>query len=114
MNPAESTTAAALAAADLSPQAFGQQVLLGALAADAVAMPVHWYYNQSAIERDFGLIDRYHAPKPQHPDSILWRSEYRPLNDRREDFKPKRTPQRAGIRQLAARLLGTRRGTDAA
>ena len=44
----------------------------------------------------------------------LCQCEYRPLSDRREDFKPKRTPQRAGIRQLAARLLGTRRGTDAA
>ena len=86
MNPVESTTpeptAAVPAVADLSPQAFGRQVFLGALAADAIAMPVHWYYNQSAIERDFGLIDCYHAPKPQHPDSILWRSEYRPLNER--------------------------------
>lgn len=68
--------------ADLSPQAFGHQILLGALAADSVAMPVHWYYNQAAIERDFGLIDRYHAPKQQHPDSILWRSEYTPLNEK--------------------------------
>ncbi len=59
---------------------FGQQVFLGALAADSIAMPVHWYYNQSAIERDFGIIDAYQAPKKTHPDSILWRSEYKPLN----------------------------------
>ena len=44
----------------------------------------------------------------------LCQCEYRTLNDRREDFKPKPAPERPGIRQLAARLLGTRRGTDVA
>lgn len=44
----------------------------------------------------------------------LCQCEYRTLNDRREDFKPKAAPARAGIRHLAARLLGTRRGTDIA
>ena len=47
----------------LSAVRFGQQILLGALVADSIAMPVHWYYNQSAIERDFGLIDTYHPKK---------------------------------------------------
>lgn len=69
-------------AANLSMQEFGRRVLLGSLAADSVAMPVHWYYNQAAIEQDFGLIDQYHAPKREHPDSILWRSEYQPLNEK--------------------------------
>ena len=64
----------------LSADCFGQQILLGALVADSIAMPVHWYYNQSAIERDFGILDSYHSPKKTHPDSILWRSEYKPLN----------------------------------
>ena len=50
------------------------------MVADSIAMPVHWYYNQSAIERDFGKLDSYHPPKKLHPDSILWRSEYKPLN----------------------------------
>ena len=59
---------------------FGQQVFLGALVADSIAMPVHWYYNQSAIERDYGILDAYQSPKKTHPDSILWRSEYKPLN----------------------------------
>jgi ADP-ribosylglycohydrolase. len=59
---------------------FGKQILLGALVADSIAMPVHWYYNQSAIERDFGILDSYQSPKKTHPDSILWRSEYKPLN----------------------------------
>ena len=44
----------------------------------------------------------------------LCQCEYRTLNDRREDFKPKPPPERPRIRQLAARLFGTRRGTDTA
>jgi ADP-ribosylglycohydrolase len=56
--------------------------LLGALAADAVSMPVHWYYDRSALARDYGFVDRYLAPKSPHADSILWRSSYVPLNER--------------------------------
>ena len=44
----------------------------------------------------------------------LCQCEYRTLNDRREDFKPKRQPARAGLKDLAARLFGGRGGTDAA
>jgi hypothetical protein len=46
---------------------FGQQIFLGALVADSIAMPVHWYYNQSAIERDFGILDAYQPPKKNTP-----------------------------------------------
>ena len=56
--------------------------LLGALAADAVAMPVHWYYDRAALERDYGQITSYLAPKNPHADSILWRSVYTALNAR--------------------------------
>ena len=56
--------------------------LLGALAADAVAMPVHWYYDRAALERDYGKITSYLAPKNPHADSILWRSVYTALNAR--------------------------------
>lgn len=56
--------------------------LLGALAADALAMPVHWYYDRSALVRDYGFVDRYLPPKSPHSDSILWRSSYVPLNER--------------------------------
>jgi len=56
--------------------------LLGALAADALAMPVHWYYDRMALARDYGRVDRYLAPKSPHADSILWRSSYVPLNAR--------------------------------
>ncbi len=56
--------------------------LFGALAADALAMPVHWYYDRAALERDYGKVSSYVAPKNPHPDSILWRSQYTPLNER--------------------------------
>jgi ADP-ribosylglycohydrolase len=39
-------------------------------------MPAHWYYKQDLIERDYGTIRGYQAPKNQHPDSELWRSHY--------------------------------------
>ena len=55
---------------------------MGSLAADALAMPVHWYYDREALARDYGFVDRYLAPKSPHADSILWRSKYEPLNER--------------------------------
>ena len=53
-------------------------VFLGGLVADAVAMPVHWYYDQQALDRDYGTIAGYLAPRSPHPDSILWRSTWTP------------------------------------
>jgi ADP-ribosylglycohydrolase len=58
--------------------------LLGTLVADAVAMPVHWYYDRAALRRDYGELSGYLAPKSPHADSILWRSSYQPLNERGE------------------------------
>lgn len=59
--------------------------LLGALVADAVAMPVHWYYDQAALDHDYpDLAARaagespYLAPKNPHAGSILWRSQWTP------------------------------------
>lgn len=57
-----------------------QNGMLGALVADAVSMPVHWYYDTNALDRDYPGLDSYAAPKNPHPDSILWRSSYKPLN----------------------------------
>ncbi|MEX1116732.1 MAG: ADP-ribosylglycohydrolase family protein [Akkermansiaceae bacterium] len=54
----------------------------GALAADALAMPVHWYYDREALRRDYGNVDHFMAPRNPHPGSILWRSSYQPLNPR--------------------------------
>lgn len=56
----------------------------GSLIADAFAMPVHWYYNREEMDRDYPDLDRYLPPLPHHPDSILWRSEYTPLNEKGE------------------------------
>lgn len=50
----------------------------GALVADALAMPAHWYYDRIALKRDYGLLDHYTAPRNPHPDSILHRSSYTP------------------------------------
>ena len=56
--------------------------LLGSLVADAVSMPVHWYYDRAALDRDYPeLLQpadtlRFQAPRSPHPDSILWRSSY--------------------------------------
>ena len=56
----------------------------GSLIADAFAMPVHWYYNREALDCDYPRLNRYHAPLPHHPDSILWRSDYTPPNEKGE------------------------------
>ena len=60
----------------------GDWSLVGALAADALSMPVHWYYNRAALRRDYGRVSSYVVPKSPHADSILWRSEYQPLNEK--------------------------------
>lgn len=54
----------------------------GSFIGDALAMPVHWYYDRAALKRDYGLVRDYLAPHNPHPDSILWRSEYTPVNAR--------------------------------
>lgn len=45
-------------------------------------MPVHWYYDTQALDRDYGQLDDYMPPKNPHPDSILWRSSYTPRNEK--------------------------------
>ena len=62
---------------------------LGALVADAVAMPVHWYYDQRALVRDYPEFAAtepagFLAPKSPHADSILWRSSYTAANEKGE------------------------------
>ena len=54
----------------------------GSFIGDALAMPVHWYYDRASLHRDYGVVREYVAPKSPHADSILWRSEYTPLNER--------------------------------
>ena len=56
--------------------------MLGSLAADALAMPIHWYYDTQKLDRDYGRLTSYMAPQNPHSDSILWRSRYIPRNAR--------------------------------
>ena len=58
--------------------------LYGLCIGDALAMPVHWYYNRQALFNDYGLVAEYLAPRNPHPDSILWRSRYTALNPKGE------------------------------
>ena len=57
-----------------------EHAMFGALVADAVSMPVHWYYDTNALDRDYPNLSNYQGPKKIHPDSILWRSKYVPRN----------------------------------
>ena len=50
--------------------------LYGLIIGDALAMPVHWYYNRQAMKADYGYVSDYLKPRNPHPDSILWRSRY--------------------------------------
>lgn len=56
--------------------------LLGLFIGDALAMPVHWYYDREALQRDYGWVRSYQTPRNPHPNSILWRSAYEPVNER--------------------------------
>ena len=38
---------------------------------DALAMPVHWYYDVAALQRDFGTLRDFQAPHEYHPSSIM-------------------------------------------
>jgi len=58
--------------------------LYGLFIGDALAMPVHWYYDRQALLRDYGRVAHYRAPRPHHPDSILWRSRYKARHPRGE------------------------------
>ncbi len=65
-----------------TPEARVRGALWGQFAGDALAMPVHWYYNRAALARDYGRVMDFVAPKSPHSDSILWRSQYEALNEK--------------------------------
>jgi ADP-ribosylglycohydrolase len=56
--------------------------LYGLCIGDALAMPVHWYYNRQALNNDYGWVTDYLTPHNPHPDSILWRSSYTAPNSK--------------------------------
>lgn len=55
----------------LTPAERMRGALWGLFVGDALAMPVHWYYDVAALQRDFGVIVDYQAPKAHHPGSIM-------------------------------------------
>ncbi|MFT5315489.1 MAG: ADP-ribosyl-[dinitrogen reductase] hydrolase, partial [Candidatus Krumholzibacteriia bacterium] len=55
--------------------------LWGLFLGDALAMPVHWYYDRAALARDYGEVRDLLAPRNPHPGSILHRSVYKPVNE---------------------------------
>jgi ADP-ribosyl-[dinitrogen reductase] hydrolase len=58
--------------------------LYGLYIGDAIAMPVHWYYNRDELKRDYGHVTDYLTPKNPHPGSILSYKEYNPVNEKGE------------------------------
>lgn len=57
----------------------------GSLIADALAMPVHWYYDRNALDRDYPDLSKFQSPLAHHPGSILWRSQYE-MDDESSDI----------------------------
>ncbi|CAD7922805.1 unnamed protein product [Amoebophrya sp. A120] len=45
--------------------------LWGMYMGDALAMPVHWYYDRNRLRRDFGQITKYEKSVPEFPGSIM-------------------------------------------
>ena len=64
----------------ITPESRKRGCIYGLFIGDALSMPVHWYYDRAALKRDYGTVRDYLAPKNPHPDSILWRSSYKPMN----------------------------------
>ncbi|MFP4388930.1 MAG: ADP-ribosylglycohydrolase family protein [Desulfococcaceae bacterium] len=58
--------------------------LYGLYVGDALAMPVHWIYDRAKLVEQYGRVTDYMAPRPDHPDSILWRSHYEAPNEKGE------------------------------
>ena len=58
-----------------------QYAFKGSLIGDAISMPVHWYYDTNALDRDYPGLNGFAKPHSVHTDSILWRSRYEPLNE---------------------------------
>jgi len=45
--------------------------LFGMYIGDALAMPVHWYYDRAALARDYGRVSDYLTPRHPHADSQM-------------------------------------------
>ena len=65
---------------DLTTSERAKGALWGLFIGDALAMPVHWYYDRVALLRDYGEVRDLVAPRNPHSGSILFRSSYTPVN----------------------------------
>jgi ADP-ribosyl-[dinitrogen reductase] hydrolase len=63
---------------ELSIQSRSRGALYGMYIGDALAMPVHWYYDRDSLKRDYGVVKDYLPPRNPHPDSELWKHHYQP------------------------------------
>ncbi len=53
--------------------------LWGLFVADALAMPIHWYYDRKNILSDFpGGVTRFEAPRHPHPEAFMIGMRYHP------------------------------------
>ena len=48
--------------------------LFGTFVADALSMPVHWYYDTRQLAADYGFVTDYLAPQARHAGSIMGKS----------------------------------------
>jgi ADP-ribosylglycohydrolase len=58
-----------MASVDVADRVRG--AMWGLYIGDALAMPVHWYYDLRQLKADFGQITKYEAPMPQFRGSIM-------------------------------------------
>ena len=54
----------------------------GSLSADALSMPVHWYYDREALRREYGVVDHFMAPRNPHTGTFMGKTRYAALNEK--------------------------------
>ena len=65
---------------DITQESRIKGALYGLYIGDALAMPVHWYYDRNALKRDYGYVTDYLSLKNPHPGSILSYKKNDPVN----------------------------------
>lgn len=55
-----------------------KNALWGLFIADAISMPVHWYYKREYIKKEFGSITGYNKAPHPHPESFMVGNTYFP------------------------------------
>ena len=64
---------------EVSPAMRLENALWGLFIADALAMPVHWYYNLDTLKRDYPSgIKGYGAARHPHPEAFMTGRPYKP------------------------------------